>query len=72
MLRTRNQIRNSVPTGTELKYSVPLASGVNCKCSLKIKTGYNHFGDRSKGQGKNLIRTKTNMVLRIYPAGLYI
>ena len=30
------------------------------------------FGDRSKGQDKNLIRTKTNLVPTIYPAGLYI
>ena len=38
MICTRDQIRNSVPTGTKLKYSVPLASGVNCKLHLKIET----------------------------------
>ena len=29
MLRTRDHFEYSVPTGTEMKYSVPLASGVN-------------------------------------------
>ena len=28
-------------------------------------------GDRSKGPDKNLFRTKTNLVPRIYPAGFY-
>ena len=59
MLRTLDQIRNSVPTGTRLKYSVPLASGVIIS------------GHRSKGQDKNLIRPKTNLLPTIYPAGLY-
>ena len=59
-------ICNSIPTGTELQFSITLASVERSRPGLIIS------GDRSKGQDKNLFRTKTTLVPRIYPAGFKI
>ena len=49
-------ICNSIPTGTELQFSITLASVERSRPGLIIS------GDRSKGQDKIRIRTKTNLV----------
>ena len=62
----------SLPRGTdgteftELQFSVLPASVEKKRPGLIIS------GDKSKGQDKNFIRTKTYLVPRIYPAGFYM